>query len=467
MAKDLKGGNWQVAGFATSVVRDLDDPDLSLRVNRRAESVGLAQDVWFGDRTYFLMTQLALSQISGDSEAILRAQRASARYFQRPDREHGSNGFLTDRFDSTLTSMRGIGGYARFAKQSGDWLWEVGTNFRTPGFETNDLGFLTRADYWWMNANLLRQFTTPTKLYRDMNFTVGGQQQYNFDGDLNDRQFNSAFGITFPNYWNFFTFWIHRFPVLDERLTRGGPVVAEPHANFHFFGLSTDSRKSLVFDANADRGCDGDGMCDWSAELGVTWRPVPSISLSLSPAYSRSETAQQYVMAVDDPTATDFFGTRYVFADLAQKTVSMETRLSVTFTPDLTLEVFAQPFISTAQYTRFKEFAAPRTVDKVVYGEDVGTITPSTGGYIVDPDGVGPAESFDIDDPNFNLRSLRGNAVLRWEFRPGSTLFLVWTQERSNEAPIGDLDFRRDIDALFAADANNIFLVKLNVWLGL
>jgi hypothetical protein len=467
VAKDLREGNWQIAGFATSVIRDLSDPDLALRLNRHAESFGVAQDVWWGDRTYFLMTQLAFTQISGEPEAILRAQESSARYFQRPDRGHGSNGLLTDRFDSSLTSMRGIGGYARLAKQSGEWLWELGTNFRTPGFENNDIAFLTRVDYWWMNANLLRQFTQPTKWYRDMNFTVGGQQQFNFDGDLTDRQTNTAFGITFPNYWDFFTFWIHRFSVLDERLTRGGPVVRRPHVNFFFFTASTDSRKSFVIDVDTDFGCDGEGKCDWSAEAGIRWRPASNITLSLAPGFSKEETAQQYVTDVEDPTATTSFGHRYVFADLKQKTLSMNTRLNVTFTPDLSLEVFAQPFISSNRFSRFKEFAAPRTIDKLVYGEDMGTITPIESGYTVDPDGAGPAAEFEIEEPSFNLRSLRGNAILRWEFRPGSTLFLVWTHSRSGDAPVGDLRFRRDFNALFDAPAENIFLVKLNYWLGL
>jgi hypothetical protein len=245
-----------------------------------------------------------------------------------------------------------------------------------------------------------------------MNFTIGGQQQYNFDGDLNDRQSNTAFGITFPNYWNFFVFWIHKFGTLDERLTRGGPVVRRPHMNFVFTSVSTDSRRNFV------------------ASLAA------------------------------------FFGRRYVFADLVQKTISMNTRLSLTFTPDLTLEVFAQPFISSARFGSFKEFAAPRSVEKRAYGQDLGTISQSGGVYTVDPDGTGPAQAFTLDDPNFNFRSLRGNAVLRWEFTPGSTLFLVWTQSRSATEQVGNLDFGRDVRAMFEAPTENIFLLKVNYWLG-
>jgi hypothetical protein len=466
LAKDLRDGNWQVAGFATSVIRSLDDGSLRARLHRHAESFGLAQELWLAQRKYFIMTQLAVSQVAGEPSAILRAQQSSARYFQRPDRQAGVNGLFTDRLDSTLTAMRGFGGYARIAKESGEWRWELSTNFRSPGFETNDIGFLTRADYWWMNANLHRAFNKPTSWYRSIGFTVGGQQQYNFDGDLNDRQFHTSIGITFPNYWGAFTFWIHRPSLLDERLTRGGPVVRSPHSNFNYFNLSTDSRKSISADFNLDRGCDGDGMCDISGNVGLTLRPVSNIQLSLSPSVSRNRTAQQYVTAVDDPTATAFYGRRYVFAELEQRSVSMNTRLNLTFTPDLTLEVFAQPFISSGRYTRFKEFVTPRERGKTIYGEDAGSIVSTPDGYTVEPDGAGPAAAFDLDDPDFNFRSLRGNAVLRWEFVPGSTLYLVWTQDRSDVASVGNLDFNRDVDALLAAPAENIFLVKLNYWLG-
>jgi hypothetical protein len=195
------------------------------------------------------------------------------------------------------------------------------------------------------------------------------------------------------------------------------------------------------------------------------------VTVNLSPGWGKSEVSDQYVAAVDDPTATVFYGRRYVFAHLEQRSVSMNTRLNVTFTPDLTLDVFAQPFITTGRYTRFKEFAAPRTADKVVYGEDLGTITAVDDAdgrsYTVDPDAAGPAAPFTFSDPTFNFRSLRGNAVLRWEFIPGSTLYLVWTQDRNDTESVGDLRFGRDVDALFQAKPRNIFLLKVNYWLAM
>jgi hypothetical protein len=465
-AKDLRGGDLVLGGMVTSVLRNLSDPSLKNRLNRHAEGAGFETDMWWGERTYRLMASAALSQIAGDSSAVLHAQHSSARYFQRPDRRHGGNGLFSDALDPSLTAMRGFAAYARFSKESGDWQGEVATNIRSPGFEVNDLAFQTRADYVWMNANAFRLFTRPTRLYRQLVFIGGGQQQYNFDGDLTDRQVQGFIGVQSLDYWDINAFWIHRFSVLDDRLTRGGPVVRLPGWNFFSFDLSTNSRRDLVLSTEVNRGCNSEGACDYTIAAGVTYRPMPSISISLEPNLHESQSTAQYVTAQDDPTATAFFGRRYVFADLEHKTLSMDTRLNVTLTPDLTLEVFAQPLISGGSYTNFKEFDTPRELAKSVYGSDMGTIALQDSSYAIDPDGDGPAESFTFDDPDFNFRSLRGNAVLRWEFRPGSTLYLVWTQSRSDVEPLGNMDFRRDVGALFGAPADDIFMLKVNYWLG-
>jgi hypothetical protein len=467
VTKDMKDGNVVVGGMLTSVYRDLRDPILSTQLNRHAEGLGSQASIWWGDRKYRLMTSWAYSQVAGDSNAILRAQRSSARYFQRPDRAHGSNGVFTDALDESLSSMRGFAGYSRLSRESGDLLWELSLNLRSPGFEVNDMAFLTRADYVWMSGNIFRRWTKPAKFYRRMHFILGGQQQYNFDGDLTDRQMQTAYGFQTKAYWWFDTFFIHRPSVLDDRLTRGGPVARRASSNYWFIAVSSDSRKKVSFHTSPSYSWTADGGQSISANFGLTFQPASNIDLRLSPRYSRSESAAQYVTAADDPTATEFFGRRYVFADIARKTVSMDTRLNVTFTPTLTLEVFAQPFISTGRYTGFKEFAATRSVDKLVYGTDVGSIFQYGGEYTVDPDGDGPAEEFSFDDPDFNYRSLRGNAVLRWEFRPGSTIYLVWTQSRSAVEDIGTMEFGRDLGALFDAPADNVFLIKVNYWVGM
>ncbi len=469
IAKDLGDGSTVLRGMATSVVRDLSTPALADRLSRHSEALGFSTESWFGKREYRLMAQVSMTQVTADSTAMLGLQRSSARYFQRPDREPGGNGLFTDRLDSSLTVMRGWAAYARFAKESGDWLWEASTNIRSPGFENNDIAFLTQADYWWMSGNVFRQFTRPNRLFRQMFFIAGGQQQYNFDGDLTDRQVQLYAQVQPHNYWNLSTFWIHRFSALDDRQTRGGPVVGRPGFNFFQLNVSTDQRKALVLETNSTTLRTVEGARQYEVNLGVTWHPASNVAVTVGPAYSYGESRAQYVTRISDPTATAFGGARYVFSDLYRRDLGMDTRLNITFTPTLTLELYAQPFISSAQYAHLKEFAAPRALDKLVYGKDVGTLTVRATDprvFVVDPDGGGPAAEFAVTDPSFTLRSLRGNAVLRWEYHPGSTLFLVWTQSRSNELNDGLLDLGRDVGPVFTGAGENIFLVKLNYWLG-
>ena len=143
---------------------------------------------------------------------------------------------------------------------------------------------------------------------------------------------------------------------------------------------------------------------------------------------------------------------------------SMVTRIDWTFTPRLSLQLYIQPLISAGDFSELKELAAPRTFDFVEYGVGRGTLTSADGGFDVTP-GDGGADFF-VEDSDFNFRSLRANAVLRWEYRPGSTIFLIWQQNRQNVAPVGNFAFGRDIDALFGASGDNILAVKLSYWLG-
>jgi hypothetical protein len=469
---DYRGGNLVIGGIATSVLRSLGDSLLSTRLSKHAETIGGDMSFAWKNRTHSWIASFEESHVSGSPLAMERLQRSSARYFQRPDRKHGSNSFLSsDKYDPNATSLAGYGGYTRVAKEGGEWLWEAATNFRSPGFEVNDIAFLTRADFIMTNANVARIWTKPGRLYRDLTFILGGQQQWNYDHDVTDQQAQIYFGQTLPNYWNFTTFYINHPVVLDDRATRGGPVVEQPGYHYVFLGVGTDSRKKVALFSNLNYGRSiGDRGHNYAISESLNLKPRSNIAISLGPSFSYSDGSQQYVTAVDDPVATTFYGKRYVFSDIIQQTLSMETRLDVTFTPDLTLQIYAQPFISSGEYSRFKEFDAPREIHKTVYGEGKGTVTSSGTGsskkYTIDPDGTGPSTPFTIDNPDFNFRSLRGTAVMRWEYRPGSTLFLVWNQIRSDQAAVGDFSLSRDRQALFGARPDNIFVVKMNYYLG-
>jgi hypothetical protein len=269
-------------------------------------------------------------------------------------------------------------------------------------------------------------------------------------------------------------FVINHPPTYDALRTRGGVVVKTSGYNFYSVNVSGDSRDRVSWDFGsshaqdiADNGWNGDGYAD------LILKPFVNLRVSFGPYYSRNVEPKQYVTTVTDATAPQFGGVRNVFARLDQHSLSMNTRINATFTPNLTLELFAQPFLASGAYDEMKQYAAPRTNSTLNYGTDIGTLTAqrNTAGqvvsYRIDPDATGPAAAFDISNPDFNVRSLRGTAVLRWEYRPGSTVFFVWTQERSGSEAYGDFDFNRDKSALFRDRPVNVFQIKASYWLGI
>jgi hypothetical protein len=475
LRKDLRGGSTRIGTIGTLVNRSLVNDDEVQRLRRRAGAFGVDLDHHWSNRAYALNIQTALTNIAGDTAAIQRAQLSSARYYQRVGRTETSDGLFSTDYDPTRTSLNGYGFYARIAKETGNWLWETTQNWRSPGFETNDMGVLGRADYKWMLANVARQWTVPGSWYRFLWMAAGAQQQLNYEGDRTDVDFHSNISATLKNYWNVGVFNIYHPNFFDERLTRGGPTVVHYGYNFYSFNLNGDSRRRLVWGLNVNYvlplGSDEGGRTAFYPSLTV--KPTSSTTVSISPSYDHDFTAQQFVTSFPDEQApSGFGGTRYVFGRLEQKTFAVDTRINATFTPNLTLQLFAQPFLASGHYTSFKEFARPRSGVMSRYGRDNGSTiakaTDASGGstYTVDPDGGGAAAQFTFGNPDFNVRSLRGTAVMRWEYRPGSTMFFVWTQQREGFDTFGDFQFSRDRSALFRDRPTNVFQVKATYWLG-
>jgi hypothetical protein len=476
LRKDFRGGATRIGTITTLVNRNLRTPDEVARLRSNAQAAGLDIDHHWAGRAYSFNVQTAFTHIGGDTAAIRRAQFSSARYYQRPGRTETSDGLFSTEFDPTRRNLYGYGLYARLAKETGNWLWETTQNWRSPGFEANDMGVLGRADYKWMLVNVFRQWTTPGKWYRNMYTIWGAQTQNNYDGDKNEGDLHAWWQATFKNYMNFSTFVLAHPSTYDERLTRGGPTVIRYGYNMLSLNFGTDSRKRVVANTGVQivRPVDNTEGGRISYFPSLTLKPSSRVLLTFSPSLDIDNTAQQYVDAITDPTvAPAFAGARYVFGRLQQKTFSMDTRVNMTFTPNLTLEMFAQPFLASGKYSSFKEFAEVKSRRMFFFGRDNGstivTNTDANGaktGYTIDPDGPGLAAPFDIGNPDFNFRSLRGTGVLRWEYRPGSTLYFVWTQERSGSDQFGDFNFSRDRSALFRDRPTNVFQIKGTYWIG-
>jgi hypothetical protein len=468
-SKDFKGGQFRVGGIATSVDRFTDDALAESRLSKHARGLGLDWYAATKDRQYTFFGQHAFSDVRGSEAAIERLQRSSARYFQRPDRDSGGNDLFSDKLDAEATRLSGYGGYARLAKESGTWLWESMVNYRSPGFETNDISFITRSDYIWMNTNFARSITKPGPIYRNYFAILSFQQQYNYDGDRTDREFAAGIFGQLRNFWQLNAFSIYTPDVLDDGATRGGPVIKRRGYVYNQMFVGTDARKKISFSTNPNYLIRNKGDNQYNLNASITYKPTSSVQLSAGPSFSKSPSLAQFVTSGVDSTATNFYGRRYIFAEIDQRQLSMTTRANIVFSPTLTLEAFAQPLIASGDYRTFREFTNPREPTFNDFRPGIELLKTTENGrttYTVDADGSGTrAQPISFGDPNFNFRSLRGSAVVRWEYRPGSTIFFVWQQNRSDTDPIGNFSFSRDRGALFDAHPDNIFLVKASYWI--
>ncbi len=456
--KDLRDGNSTVGIIATAVNRDQDSPELRSLLRSSAYSVGADFTNSWADRVWSLDGSVGFSTVRGTPEAIERTQRSSARYYQRPDA-------TSFQLDPTRTSLTGHAWQLALRKNSGRH-WQGGLVYQetSPGMETNDLGFQSEASQRGISTALEYYQRQPGRLFRNYSIFPFTNHQWNFDGNLVYGSFGLIFSGQLHNFWDFQLRGDWTPPAYDDRLTRGGPLARQPRSWDVRVTLNSDTRKTTRLNTNFTQVWTVADERRTDADMTLSVRPSPAVRLSLGPALTLLHTQSQYVAAVPDPVAAQTFGTRHVFATLDQRELSMITRVDWTFTPTLSLQLFVQPLISAGDFTELKEFVRPRTYDFAVYGRNKGTISTTSDGSQIDP-GDGGA-TFTIPQQNFTIRSLRANAVLRWEWRAGSTFFLVWQQNRENDERFGNLRLGRDVDALFSGGASrNVIAVKASYWL--
>lgn len=455
--REFNEGKQGIGFMATTVVRDLNNESLTGLLNKNA--FALALDGWTfldKDKSWVISGWTGGTQVAGSQEAISRLQHSSLHYFQRPDADHVE-------LDSNATSMTGWGSRFTLSKEKGRFLFHSGLGFLSPGFDPNDVGFQGGAsDLIDGHVILAYRWPHPGKIFRNLMLFGGVFRSYDFGWNrIWDGALISAEG-SFLNYWGFNTLLAYNPDTISNDLTRGGPLVLIPSGYQIDLSMNTDGRKRIILAVSSGlykRPTEG---YRWNGSVSIRWKPSSNVSFSIGPGYSVRESSIQWVTRREDPLMTETYGVRYVFGDFLQKTISSDITLNWTFTPKLTLQLYLQPFIAVGEYDRFKELARPESYEYNTYGEGDSTVSYGGGVYSVDPDGTGPAPSFDFSNPDFNFKSLRGTVVLRWEYLPGSLIYFVWTQSRADYAHPGDFQFGRDMSDLFTAPGDNIFLIKIS-----
>ncbi len=477
--QDFNDGQSRVGGIVTAVGRSLPDDGAFDHLPSGAYTTGIDFEHSWSNRAWALWGFFTGSHVRGDSTAILRIQRASNHYRQRPDLEWA-------QLDSSATSMTGADWRLQFERRVGHWTGAVWAAEISSGFEVNDLGFNTSPERLDGGFRVAYQEVSPNRWFRTSRvqfFTF-----HNFSHEVLrdpwslDRWSqghtagvaNLSSNVQFLNFWTANVGLRYTPNLVSRTATRGGPRMSDPGLVGLSLGFGTDSRKFLALRPRLGIGWgrrgDGDGL---SFSLAATLQPSARLLVTLTPSFRRSSQGAQYVTATDAVAYQPTFGTRYIFADLERRDLSMVTRVNLTFTPTLSLELFAQPLISTGDFVTYKQLAEPETYNFDVFeeGTEAGgsciggrTCEDASGTRLVDFDADGAAD-LTFTDRDFNLRSLRSTAVLRWEYRPGSTIFVVWQHQQVDRASLGDFDVSRDFNALFGAPSDDVIIIKANVWL--
>jgi len=450
-----------VAVLATAVNRSL-GPSLDGLLVSQAYVGGADGHVLLDARRgWVLFGGVAGSTVSGSRAAVLRLQTSAQRYYQRPDAPHVS-------VDPEATSLSGWSGRIGLNKNSGNLTANASVWGISPGFEPNDAGFATQTDRGGAHGMLTWRKLRPDRWTRTRQAWVSKWWTFNYGGESQGDGVQAAANVQLLNYWRVNLGLQRSWATLDDKLTRGGPTVIRPGIESVTATVVTDSRRRMWGSASftAQRRDFGNWMRTLGGELSL--KPWSALTLAAAPTFLRVHNVAQYLATVPDATATATYGSRYVFGGLDQSELSIPLRVNLVLSPNLSLQLYTQALLSTGDYPTIKELAEPRTYDFPVYGVDVGTVglAPDGAAYVIDPDGAGAASSFRLPIPDFNVKALRANAVLRWEFRLGSTLYFVWTQRRQDQAYPGDFSFSRDTRALLRAPSDDVFMIKVAWWLG-
>jgi hypothetical protein len=480
--QDLREGQSRFGAIVTGVDRDLPTGGALDFIPRRAVTGGVDFEHSWADREWAISGFLAGSRVTGSEQAIVRLQRSSNHYFQRPDQD-------SHPLDPEATELTGAEWRLTFERQSGrHWTGAVWAGQRTPGFEVNDLGFSTDTER--VTGGMRLQYRQPEPSERLQSYNVNFFTFHGWRNEVRDDLFSGAAwreayksghvsgsaSFTLRNWWGLGLDLGYSPRTYSDVMTRGGPIMMDPASWDVEVSMSTDRRDAVSYGLSVEYGEGARGEYDVEASFSVDARPSDALGLSVGSTYQRSLDPAQYVTQRSEAGFEPTFGGRYFFGELGRRQLSIDATLDYIFSPSLSLQIFAQPLIAAGEFGHFRQLAAPRTFDFLEFSEGDavtlegepgcvgGEFCRADGRIFLDYTGDGGADT-SFREQNFNVRSLRGTAALRWEYRPGSRVYLVWQQRRQDRETLGTFDLSRDARAMFEAPGEHVFMLKVDYWL--
>jgi hypothetical protein len=434
--RDFRDGESTLGAIFTTVHRDLDattEPFL----RRSAMTGGVDGRHRFAGGSHEARAAVAMSHVEGSEAAIARTQRSSVHYFQRPDA--GLD------YDPTRTSLSGTAAEARVEKVTGEWRWATRGLYRAPGFELNDVGYLQRSDWLWGMGDVTYRSTRPRSTWRTASGFAAHWLEYDARGTPNANSIELGWQMELHNRLRLSadSWFANIYPSYCDRCARGGPAVRRSPQSNLLVSVAGDSRSKVIPSVSAIYTITDEGRSTlWRVRPYVTVQGRSDLRWELGTRYQRNKDNTQWI------TNRGVIGadtTQYVFGRLDQHLLSFTARLDYTVSPTLSLQLYAEPFVTTGSYSDLRELDEPRAARYDDRFRPARAVTSGSG---------------------FNQKQFRSNAVVRWEYRPGSALFVVWQQARDQwDRDLGNFEAARDYRNLFAARPENVLLVKGTYWL--
>ena len=453
--QDIDKGNALVGGIFTATARTIHDNDL-VPLPEHAYTGGLDLLQYWDDRTYFIKLQGIASRVDGSATAIQSLMLDSVHNYQRPDASYLG---VVDG----ATHLDGTGGNLQVGKDNnGKWRYYVGTDWRSPGLELNDLGYLRTADLMQHYAQLEYYDTSPGRLFRKTDLRLKEIGKYDFGGEFLGQELQFHSDLAFNSNWAFTGLVVYDSEQLDTRVLRGGPAVLVPGSVNSYVALQTDSSKKKQFKLEFDEAVSQDRNSRYT-EIAPTFsaRFLDNVNVEAKFSYARDLEDFQYA-----GTATAAGTNRYVMGRMNQQTLSTTIRFDINLTPELSLSYYGSPFASTGRFTQLKLVTDPRAPQydgRFRRLDATAVLDAASNSYRVDD----PGGAFTLANPDFSWRELNSNLVLRWEYKTGSTVYVVWSQNRTNGDFLGDFSAGPEYRRLFGTHPDNTILVKFNYWFSL
>ena len=450
LKQDFNKGSTTIGGIATSTIRSIKDEHLEFLPEKSMVGGVDFEHNWL-NRKYFINAKSFYSKIDGSENAVSRLQRSSQHLYQRADASHLE-------YNSSLTSLQGWGGELSGGKRSGKFRLTGNIDWRSPGVDLNDVGYMRQADYIKEETQLLYNVNKPKGIFLKYYFLFEQLHDWSFGGENLKDQFGLEAKTTFTNYWTASMMLTRNINELDTRQLRGGPSLRIDNNTRAGFIFQSNNSKKLVLATKLEI-MRFDDKISWrdKYDFSVSWLINNNILLSSMTGFTNETNNSQYVKQKSLNGKTE-----YIVGRIDRQTLYTTLRAEYFITPELSLQYYGSPYASVGKYVDFRKVNQSKSSD---LNKRYSLLSIKNNNLVNEND-----ESlldFTLENPDFNFQEFRSNFVLRWEYKTGSTFYFVWTNTSSNYDARYNPSIIESFKNISKVKAQNAFMLKLSYWFSL